>query len=121
MRNLARIFLASILAAYAALALAIPFSPSVNDNAYSCTNASSRRASPATISGQTSVELQNRGTATIYFAWGDVTVVATTAASYAVPQGQSKIVTVTTGALYFACIADTAGPHAASVSLGLGE
>jgi hypothetical protein len=70
MKKTARGFLAIIFAAYAALALAIPFAPTANDNAYSCTNASSRRASPATISGQTSVELQNRGTATIYFAPG---------------------------------------------------
>lgn len=121
MKIFARGILAFIFAAYAALALAIPFAPTANDNAYSCTNASSRRASPATISGQTSVELQNRGTATIYFAPGDVTVVATTTASYAVPQGQSKLITVTTNVTHFACIADTAGPHAASVSVGLGE
>jgi hypothetical protein len=120
-KRLARTALGLIFLAYAALAIGIPFAPAANDNAYSCTNVSSRRASPATISGQTSAELQNRGTATIYFAPGDVTVTATTTASYAVPQGQSKIITVTTGTTHFACIADTAGPHAASVSVGLGE
>jgi hypothetical protein len=121
MRNIASIFLGLILAAYTALALAIPFAPASNTatSTHTCTNASSRVAVAVTITGQTQIELQNAGTATTFWATGDVTVTAS-AASYPVFAGHSKLITVTTGVTHIACFASS-GSHTGYATIGLGE
>lgn len=119
MRSIARVFLGIIFAAYATLALALPFTPIATAPAFTCTSPSSRQALGVTSTAQQQLELQNTGTATVFFAWGDVTVTAA-ATSYPVPLGQSKLVTVGAGVTHVACFASS-GSHTTYATLGAGD
>lgn len=114
-----RKYLLAALLAFASLAFAIPFSPIATAPAFTCTNPSSRQALGATSSNQHQLELQNTGTATVFFAWGDVTITAA-ATSYPVPMGQSKLVTIGAGVTHVACFASS-GSHTTYATLGSGD
>lgn len=114
-----RKYLLAALLAFVSVAFALPFAPIATAPVFTCTSPSSRQALGTTSLSQQQLELQNTGTATVFFAWGDVTVTAA-ATSYPVPVGQAKLVTIPAGVTHVACFASS-GSHSTYATLGAGD
>ena len=91
------------------------------------TQASGNVQLASTGTGQSQVEIQNKGPGWAYVAFGkDNSVAATvpngaTAGSYPVGPGQSKLVSVGTNALFMAAICDSGGTATLFATIGYGD